>query len=64
MSFGVEFIAVDFPLVNLLEVHTLAAVAEHEAKMISDRIKAALSAAKARGVQLGGHRGDLERMPA
>jgi DNA invertase Pin-like site-specific DNA recombinase len=64
MESGVEFIAVDFPQANRLTVHILAAVAEHEAKMISDRTKAALSAAKVRGVELGGRRGQLERMPA
>lgn len=59
---GVEFIAVDFPQANRLTVHILAAVAEHEAAMVSARTIAALSAAKARGVILGGQRGCLERM--
>lgn len=57
MESGVEFEAVDFPKANRLTVHILAAVAEHEAKMISDRTKAALAAAKRRGKQLGGDRG-------
>ena len=34
-------------------VHILAAVAEHERHMIADRTKAALQAAKARGIRLG-----------
>ncbi len=62
MESGVEFVAVDFPQANRLTVHILAAVAEHEATMISARTKAALGAAKARGVQLGGLRGGAERM--
>lgn len=57
MESGVEFVAVDFPQANRLTVHILAAVAEHEAKMISERTKAALQAAKARGKVLGGYRG-------
>lgn len=57
MEAGVEFVAVDFPQANSLTIHILAAVAEHEARAISDRTKAALGAAKARGVRLGGFRG-------
>lgn len=53
MESGVEFVAVDFPQANRLTVHILAAVAEHEGKMISERVRVALAAAKARGTKLG-----------
>jgi DNA invertase Pin-like site-specific DNA recombinase len=53
MESDVEFTVVDFPQANRLTVHILAAVAEHEAAMISARTKAALQVAKARGVVLG-----------
>ena len=48
MESGVEFVAVDNPHANKLTVHILAAVAQHEREMISERTKAALQAAKAR----------------
>ncbi len=52
---GVEFCAVDFPQANRFMIHLLAAVGEYEAKLISDRTKAALAQAKRRGVQIGGY---------
>lgn len=57
MEAGVNFEAVDFPQANRLTLHILAAVAEHEAKTISDRTRAALASAKNRGTKLGGFRG-------
>ena len=50
---GVDFVAVDMPLANRFTIHILAAVAEYEARMISERSKAAMAAAKARGRRFG-----------
>jgi DNA invertase Pin-like site-specific DNA recombinase len=46
MESKVEFEAVDFPQANRLTIHIMGAIAEHEAKMISDLTRAALAAAK------------------
>jgi DNA invertase Pin-like site-specific DNA recombinase len=50
---GVEFVAVDMPDANRMTVGIMACVAEHEREAISARTKAALDAARRRGVQLG-----------
>lgn len=56
MESGVDFIAIDLEHANRLTIHILSAVAEGEAKAISERTKAALAAAKARGMKLGSAR--------
>jgi len=50
---GVEIAAVDLPQANRFVLHIMAAVGEQEAKAISERTKAALQAARARGQKLG-----------
>lgn len=53
MESGADFLACDMPEANKLTIHILAAVAEDEARRISERTKAALAAYKARGGLLG-----------
>lgn len=53
---SVKFVAADLPDANELTVGFMAIIAQHERKAISDRTKAALAAAKARGTTLGGFR--------
>jgi DNA invertase Pin-like site-specific DNA recombinase len=53
MEAGVDFVCCDMPSANRLTLHILAAVAEDEARRISERTKAALAAYRARGGKLG-----------
>jgi DNA invertase Pin-like site-specific DNA recombinase len=55
---GVDFVCADMPSANRLTVGIMAMVAEEEGRMISERTKAALAAARRRGVQLGGYNKD------
>src|SRR4051812_30772486 len=50
---GVRFVAADMPEANEMVVGIMAVVAQAERKMISERTKAAMAAAKARGKRLG-----------
>lgn len=50
---GVRFVFVEMPHASKLEIGIRAVVAEEEGRAISARTKAALQAAKARGVKLG-----------
>jgi DNA invertase Pin-like site-specific DNA recombinase len=56
MESGVKLVACDIPEANELTLHIMAAMAQWERRMISERTKAALAAAKRRGVQLGNPR--------
>jgi DNA invertase Pin-like site-specific DNA recombinase len=54
---GIKFVAADMPEANELTVHIMAAMAQHERKMIGRRTTEALAAAKRRGTRLGNPNG-------
>lgn len=53
MESKVKFTAVDFPDANNMTIHIISAIAEHETKMISTRIKEAFAVKKQRGEKMG-----------
>lgn len=53
METGVQFRCCDFPTADRTMIHFYAAMAEHEGRRISDRIRDALAAKKARGEAVG-----------
>ena len=55
-----EFRVATMPYADKFQLHIYAALAEQEREFISKRTKAALQAAKARGVKLGGARPEAE----
>ncbi len=64
MESGVEFVATDMPEANRFMLQIMAAVAEHEREMISQRTRAALAVAKARGTRLGNPRPEMAAVRA
>jgi len=50
---GVDFVCLDNHDLNQATIHIIANMAEDESRRISDRAKAGMAAAKARGVKLG-----------
>jgi DNA invertase Pin-like site-specific DNA recombinase len=53
---GVEFVCCDNQHANQFTLHILAAVAQQHSQKISERTKAAMAEAKAKGIPLGSHR--------
>jgi DNA invertase Pin-like site-specific DNA recombinase len=51
MDSGLDFVATDFPYANKFTIHVLAAVAEYESKLQSERMKAIFSKIKHRGAK-------------
>ena len=62
MESKVDFVCLDNPNATPFVIHILAAVAEQEAKAISERTRSALASLKRRGVRLGNPRPDVLKL--
>ena len=58
----INFKVASMPNADKFQLHIYAALAEQERDFISKRTKAALAAAKARGIKLGGNRGNIDKI--
>jgi DNA invertase Pin-like site-specific DNA recombinase len=56
-----EFVAVDFPHANRFTIHVLAAVAEYESRLSSERMKQVIAARRERGAKVGHFASGLPR---
>jgi DNA invertase Pin-like site-specific DNA recombinase len=64
MESKLEFVAVDFPHANRFTIHILAAVAEYESRLISERMKQIIAVRRERGAKVGNFvGGPLRRFP-
>jgi hypothetical protein len=61
MDSGLDFVATDFPHANKFTIHVLAAVAEYECRIQSERMKAILAAVKQHGRKVGNTKRDSTR---
>ena len=61
MESGLDLVAADFPHANKFTIHVLAAVAEYESPIQSERMKAVLAALKQRGIKVGNTKRDPTR---
>ncbi len=61
MESRLEFVAVDFPHANRFTIHILAAVAEYESGLSSERMKQIIAARRERGAKIGHFADGLSR---
>jgi DNA invertase Pin-like site-specific DNA recombinase len=61
MESGIDFVMTDFPFANRFTIHILAAVAEYESRLQSERSKAAIAARREHGVAVRKPERDVDR---